>query len=156
MTDTTFSAPSGAQREALRNAGWGLHIRYLRGVAEIIGRHGEGYLFPLTAEGMEQLDAFIAECVSLPAAADLDNTALTCWVALDEVHGQIAGYGRSAEQCRATAARWTLCPEEYRYFPATYAAYLHAASRDGIAFLDEFRIGAIDGGGYGFYAKEAK
>lgn len=151
MTNLTFTAPTGAQREALRNAGWGFHIRYLRGVAEIIGRQGEGYLFPLTTEGMEQLDAFIAECVRLHPTKDFDNTALTCWVALDCSRGHIAGYGMSMEQCRAAAARWTMYPEEYRYFPATFAAYMHAVNRRGIAFLDEFRIGRD-----GFYAKEAK
>ncbi len=69
MTNT-FTAPSGEQREALRNAGWGFHIRYLRGTVEVLGRHGEGYVFPLTSHGMQQLHAFIDECVLTVSVAD--------------------------------------------------------------------------------------
>lgn len=58
-----FVAPTTEQRQALRDAGWNFHIRYLRGTVEVLGRHGEGYIFPLTAEGNAQLQGFIDECV---------------------------------------------------------------------------------------------
>ena len=58
-----FVAPTTEQRQALRDAGWNFHIRYLRGTVEVLGRHGEGYVFPLTVEGMQQLQGFIDECV---------------------------------------------------------------------------------------------
>lgn len=59
----TLVAPTDAQLQTLRNRGWGHHIRYLRGIVEILGRHGEAYVFPLTAVGREQLQGFIEECV---------------------------------------------------------------------------------------------
>lgn len=62
-----FVAPTTEQRQALRDAGWNFHIRYLRGTVEVLGRHGDGYLFPLTAEGNAQLQGFIDECVTVAA-----------------------------------------------------------------------------------------
>lgn len=60
---TTYATPTNEQRQTLRDHGWGFHIRYLRGTAEILGRNGEAYLFPLTVDGMQQLQGFIDECV---------------------------------------------------------------------------------------------
>lgn len=95
---TTFSTPTNEQRQTLRDHGWGFHIRYLRGTADILGRHGEGYTFPLTPEGMQQLRAFIDECVLLSTA---DREALEHRAVLAGVN-DVDGY--SNEDLQAVVA----------------------------------------------------
>jgi len=69
-----------------------------------------------------------------------NNTVPTHWVAFDVARGHAAGYGKTLNECEASAARWTDDPWEYDFYKATAAAYEHAVAGGGCASVEAFDL----------------
>ncbi len=98
---TTLNAPlvqpTDVQLNALRSAGWGYHIRYMRGTIGVLGMDVER-TFALTAEGMGELQNFIE---NLPPAS---VRAREVWEHRAVLAGVNDVEGLSTEQLQAAVA----------------------------------------------------
>lgn len=96
--NTPMVQPTTAQLDALRVAGWGYHLRYMRGTVEVLGQPGEVYTFTLTADGMSNLQHFIE---NLPPAS---VRAREIWEHRAVMAGVNDVEGMSTEQLQAAVA----------------------------------------------------